>query len=175
MKILNIHGYKGSAENSACFALKELGFEVISPQLDYDSENPEKILDNLKKILTENTPDYIVGTSLGGFFTLLLSVECNIPVVLVNPCLMPFITLSEIDYCGDAGRFIKLFGRFEEIRQENICAIIGGKDEVIDYHNSLTRKLIKNCTVIPDGRHSGGTLPLKDFFSDKIKADFCQK
>ena len=60
MKILNIHGYKGSAENSACLVLKELGHDVISPQIDYDAENPEKILDELKNIFTKNKPDYIV-------------------------------------------------------------------------------------------------------------------
>lgn len=169
MKILNIHGYKGSADNSACLVLKEMGFEVTSPQIDYDAENPDRILADLRNISDKIKPDYIVGTSLGGFFTLLLSIECNIPVILINPCLMPFITLSEIDYSRDTSRFIRLFGNLSEINQKNICAIIGGQDEVIDYHNSMTRKLIRNCTVIPKGKHSGATLPLKEFFRDKIK------
>ena len=47
MKILNIHGYKGSSENSACSALKNLGFEVISPEINYDSLAPEKVYENL--------------------------------------------------------------------------------------------------------------------------------
>ena len=34
MKILNIHGYKGSAKNSAYEALTALGHEVTSPELD---------------------------------------------------------------------------------------------------------------------------------------------
>lgn len=169
MKILNIHGYKGSAENSACLVLKEMGLDVISPQIDYDAESPQKILDKLKNIFTENKPDYIVGTSLGGFFALLLSAEYNIPVILVNPCLMPFITLPELNHSRDVSGFIRLFGNFADIRQENISAIIGGQDDVIDYHNSLTRKFIKNCTVVPDGKHSGATLPLKEFFGETIK------
>lgn len=169
MKIFNIHGYGGSAENSACIALKQLGFDVISPQIDYDAEIPEKILDNLKEILKENKPDYIVGTSLGGFFALLTSIHFNIPVVLVNPCLMPFITLPELNHSGDVSGFIRLFGNFADIRQENTTAIIGGQDEVISYHDTVTRKLIRNCTVIPDGKHSGGTLPLKEFFGEVIK------
>ncbi len=169
MKILNIHGYKGSAKNSACLVLKEMGLDVISPQIDYDVESPQKILDKLKNIFTENKPDYIVGTSLGGFFALLLSAEYNTPVILVNPCLMPFVTLSEISYSEDISGFIRLFGNFADIRQENISAIIGGHDDVIDYHNSMTRKFIRNCTVVPDGKHSGATLPLKKFFGETIK------
>ncbi|MCM1132982.1 MAG: hypothetical protein NC340_05885 [Ruminococcus flavefaciens] len=169
MKIMNIHGYGGSAENSACVALKELGHDVVSPQIDYCAESPEKVFDNIREIFRENKPDYIVGTSLGGFFALLTSIHFNIPVVLVNPCLMPFITLPEVGHRGDVSGFIRLFSNFADIRQENITAIIGGQDEVISYHNTVTRKLINNCTVIPEGRHTGGTLPLKEFFGENIK------
>lgn len=164
MKILNIHGYKGSSENSACLVLKAMGFDVISPQIDYDAENPEKILDNLIKLFAESKPDYIAGTSLGGFFALLISVKCSIPAVLVNPCLMPFVTIAELGYDRDVSGFIKLFGSFSEINQENVCAVIGGADEVISYHDTVTRKLIRNCTVIPEGRHSGATLNLDEYF-----------
>ena len=168
MKILNIHGYKGSAENSACLVLKEQGHDVISPQIDYDTESPEKIFDELKNIFTKNKPDYIVGTSLGGFFALILSIESGTPTVLVNPCLMPFVTLTELGYNRDISGFIKLFGNFSQINQSNVCTIIGGADEVISYHY-LTKKLISNHTVVPEGKHSGSTLPLREYFGKIIK------
>lgn len=169
MKILNIHGYGGSAENSACLALKELGHDVISPQIDYDAESSENIFGDIKKAVEENKPDHIVGTSLGGFFALLTAIRFNIPAALVNPCLMPFATLSELGYDGDISGFIRLFGNFADIRQENTAVIIGGRDEIVSYHDTVTRKLIENCTVIPDGKHSGATLPLKDYFGEVIK------
>ncbi|MDE6774831.1 MAG: hypothetical protein K2J37_00765 [Ruminococcus sp.] len=167
MKILNIHGYKGSVENSACLVLKEMGFDVISPQIDYDTESFENILDNLRKIFTENMPDYIVGTSLGGAFALLVSAENSVPVILVNPCLMPEITLPELGYNG----YISLVNFFNDFSAdpEKTYAIIGGQDEVINYHENVTMKIIRNCTVIPDGKHSGATLPLKEFFGELIK------
>lgn len=170
MKILNIHGYKGSAENSACLVLKEMGFDVISPQIDYDAESPEKVLDDLRKIFTENKPDYIIGTSLGGFFALLLSIESEIPTVLVSPCLLPFITLSDLGYNNDLGEFefAELFRELSKVDFQNVSAIIGEQDEIISYHK-LTKTLVKNCTVIPDGKHSGATLPLKEFFGELIK------
>ena len=51
MKILNIHGYHGCAENSAGKVLKQLGCEVISPYIDYDSQTPEEILEYLENII----------------------------------------------------------------------------------------------------------------------------
>ena len=42
-------------------------------------------------------------------------------------------------------------------------------EEIIDSHD-FTGKLLGNerCKVIPDGKHSGATLPLKDFFTETI-------
>lgn len=168
MKILNIHGYKGNAENSAYFALKELGHDVISPQLDYDAESPENILSSLSAVLSDSKPDVIVGTSLGGFFALLLSIESGLPSVLVNPCLMPFVTLPQLGYGGDISGFIRLFGRFSELGKSSVFAVIGGRDEVISYHD-LTKRLIREHIVIPNGKHSGATLPLKEIFGEVIK------
>lgn len=38
MKFLNIHGYHGSACNSAASELDKPGFTVISPAIDNDAE-----------------------------------------------------------------------------------------------------------------------------------------
>ena len=71
---INIHGYHGSSENSAYYVLKDIGCNVISPALDYDSEAPDKILDKLSGIIQKNELDAIIGTSYGGFFAVLLSI-----------------------------------------------------------------------------------------------------
>lgn len=171
MKVLNIHGYKGSAENSACITLKNLGHEVISPQIDYDAEKPEKILDNLRKTFLENKPDYIVGTSLGGFFALLVAKNTDIPTVLVNPCLKPSVTLSELGYETDkiTETAIKKYERLiEKADFRKVCAVIGGQDEVISYHD-YTKMIIKNHYVVPEGKHSGATLNLDYWLKRLIK------
>ena len=171
MKILNIHGYGGSSENSACLVLREMNFEVISPQIDYDAEEPGMIFSNLKKIAEEERPDYIVGTSLGGFFAFRIASCTGLRAVLVNPCLRPCETLPELGYVLDETRereFELLSDVTKKTVHGNITAIIGGRDEVIGYHETVTRRIIEDCTVIPNGRHSGGTLPLKEFFGEKI-------
>ena len=166
MKILNIHGYQGSSENSAYSALNELGCKIISPVIDYDNTETDKIFGFLENIISEQKPDAVVGTSLGGFFAAVLSAEYNIPAILVNPCLMPFVTLPRFGFDGDIMPFVKKFSELHKISTDNIYAITGKCDEVIDYHD-FTEKIFGNkyYREIPNGKHSGATLPLKEYFS----------
>lgn len=165
MKILNIHGYKGNSCNSAFSALKNSGFETVSPQIDYDKLEPEIILQNFCREIDDNKINLIVGTSLGGFYAAILSVRKNIPVILVNPCLMPFVYLPRLGYSGDIKPYINLFSELSEIKSQNVNAVIGGQDETIDAHD-FTINLIgdKRCQIVPDGKHSGATLNLESHF-----------
>lgn len=171
MKILNIHGYNGSPHNAAYAALKENGCsDITAPAIDYASETPEKILDKLKYIITDKQIELIAGTSLGGFFASVLSAELHIPVILVNPCLMPFLHLPRLGFKGDVTPFIKIFSKLSELDKDYVSCIVGGSDDIIDTHD-FTEILLNNARfrVIPDGKHSGSTLPLKDYFSDILK------
>ncbi|MCM1506241.1 MAG: hypothetical protein NC177_03770 [Ruminococcus flavefaciens] len=170
MKILNIHGYTGSAENSACSVLRKLGYEVISPQLDYDSMLPEDILDTLGRQITENNIGCIVGTSLGGFFGAVLSARLSVPVILVNPCLMPFVTLPRLNFEGNIRPYIILFSEIANMDISGTSTIIGGRDDVIDYHD-FTENLLRNkdFRIVPDGIHSGATLPLEQYFKEVLR------
>lgn len=167
MKILNIHGYKGSNENCAFTTLQDMGFEVISPVIDYDTDSPENILRNLKNIITENQINVLAGTSLGGFYAAVLSAQEKLPVILINPCLMPFVYLPRLGYEMDINPFITLFGELNNPDKQNISVIVGSEDEIIDSHD-FTERLLGNerFRIVPDGRHSGATLPLKEFFKD---------
>ncbi len=168
MRILNIHGYTGSAENSACSVLRKMGYDVVSPQLDYDSMSPDSVLDVLSRRISDN--NIIVGTSLGGFFGAILSARLGIPVILVNPCLMPFLTLSRLNFTGDIRPYIRLFSEIPNIDISATSTIIGGQDDVIDYHD-FTENLLRNerFRIVPDGRHSGATLPLEQYFKEVLR------
>lgn len=169
MKILNIHGYKGSAKNSAYEALIALGHEVTSPELDYDTLLPDETLEMLLREAGECGAEMLVGSSLGGFYAAVMSVRHGLPAALVNPCLMPFLHLPRLGYCGEIRPFIKLFGELADIDSTKISVIVGGSDEVIDTHD-MTRNLLKNSRfeVVPNGKHSGSTLPLKSFFAEVL-------
>lgn len=174
MKILNIHGYMGSAENSAFSALKATGAEVISPQFDYDKENPDKLLEKLEDMISENSVELITGTSLGGFFSLVLSVRTGLPVILINPCLMPFEIIPRYGYNGSLNEFIRIFGEFANADKDRMYAIIGGDDEIIDSHD-FTAKFIPNHEIVPDGKHSGATLNLDERIPRILNNYFCKR
>lgn len=167
MKILNIHGYGGSTQNSAYTTFTNMGYEVISPALDYDNRSPQDILSELKSIIDSNGVKLIVGTSLGGFFSAVLSVRTGLPVILLNPCLMPFYHLPELGYNGDVKPFMALFGELSGIDTDKVSCIIGSEDELISTH-AFTKKLLENerFRIITGGKHSAFTLPLADYFSE---------
>lgn len=86
--ILNLHGLNGSSYNTNYKLLIDLYSKdfIISPQMDYILTSPTEILDRLKRY---KDIDYIVGNSFGGFYAYVLSNMCNIPCLLVNPCIPP--------------------------------------------------------------------------------------
>lgn len=164
--ILNIHGYNGSSSNSAYNVLKKMNFDIVSPQLDYDNLSPEKVIEILESEVLKNNVTRIVGTSLGGFYAGILSAHTDLPVVLINPCFMPFLHLPRLGYEGNINSYVKMFPEILNIKAENTDIIIGGNDEVIDTHD-FTKKFFKdaNIRIFNDGKHSGSTLPLEEYFS----------
>ena len=166
--ILNVHGYHGSPKNSAYTALHEIGFEnIISPSIDYDSEEPSNIIGTLNMLRVQYKADMIVGTSLGGFYAAVLSARHDLPVMLVNPCLTPF--LLDILSKFKTRPLVKLFGELAKIESANVSCIVGDDDEVLGDH-AFTEKLLGNSRFrrIEDGKHSGATLPLKAYFSEML-------
>lgn len=167
--ILNIHGYGGSAHNSAYTALRSLDCHVISPQLDYAAESPVQTLETLRNIVKEGEVDALAGTSFGGFFAALLCTEFRLPAMLVNPCLLPFDVLPRIGYPQPIQPLMALFGRLAAWNSSLVHCIIGGADEVIGDH-AFTKRLLNHAAlqIVPDGKHSGATLPLPSFFQTAL-------
>ena len=170
MKILNIHGYRGSCENSSFAALSALGAEMISPQMDYDKQSPDEILLFLNNLWQKHNCQAIVGTSLGGFYAALLSMKHHAKTVLINPCLLPFLLLPQIEESQNTLLFdyLRLFADIVKIDKNQIVAIIGEQDEVISTHDFTQNLLGKSrCICVPNGKHSGWTLPLRDIFKQQ--------
>ena len=170
MKILNIHGYRGSSDNSAYHALLPLGVEIISPQMDYDKQSPDEILLFLNDLWQQNGCQAVVGTSLGGFYAALLSMKHHAITVLINPCLLPFLLLPQLEESQNTLLFdyLRLFADMVKIDKNQIVAIIGEQDEVISTHDFTQNLLGKSrCILVPDGKHSGWTLPLRDIFKQQ--------
>lgn len=78
---------------------------------------------------------------------------------------MPFLTFPEY-----IKSYVSIFGTLSQIDSANVSCIVGKNDEVIsDYQ--FTKDLLENSRFrsIPNGKHSGFTLPLKDFFGEMLQ------
>lgn len=170
MNVLNIHGYKGTTHNAAYNTLCNLEKPIISPEIDYDNEQPEEILRRLTDLCVSENIESLVGTSLGGFFALVLSIKLEKPVILVNPCLQPEVILPELGYAGETSPFISMAAVFKKLNRDAVYCVIGDSDEVIGAHE-FTKDLLGawNIKVVSGGKHSGETLHLDRYFPDMLK------
>ncbi len=92
MKTLYIHGLDSSPKPEKITILKNLGLEVFALHIDYRSDN-DTCYKTLKRYAQENSIEFIIGSSLGGFLGFYLSEDLAIPCLLFNPA-MHFPTLE---------------------------------------------------------------------------------
>jgi len=97
-----VHGFQSDKNSTKARFLKEKFGEknVISETLPV---NPLKAINLLQEILAEDDVSLIVGSSLGGFYAMYLSIFNSVRVVLINPSLKPHETLKQ--YIGKHKRF----------------------------------------------------------------------
>lgn len=87
--MMYIHGFMSGANGAKQRQLQKRfkgRYEVIAPELDAD---PEKSLAIINRLIKERKPAIIVGTSLGGFMTLMCESGNDTLLVVVNPCMTP--------------------------------------------------------------------------------------
>lgn len=91
--MMYIHGFMSGANGTKQTQLQQHfknRYRVIAPELDAD---PDKSLALLNEIIKEEKPEIIIGTSLGGWMTLMCD-SGDAELVIVNPSTVPYKTLS---------------------------------------------------------------------------------
>lgn len=155
MKILNLHGFLGKADNKNYNALAGLfpDREIISPKLDYIHSSPEDILEELGKIAEKESDIIFVGQSLGGWFADKLSRKFSAPCVLTNPCYRPH-ELGIISESGMPEKFLWQY-RFlsEDSRNELAYALISENDDLLPGNISNAEKYTRSAKRV-SGSHS---------------------
>lgn len=92
--MMYIHGFRSGANGSKREQLQkhfEGRYRVIAPEVDAD---PEKSLGIINDIIARENPRIVIGTSLGGWMTLMCNSN-DASLVVVNPSLCPQETLSQ--------------------------------------------------------------------------------
>ena len=182
--IIYIHGFASSGFGTKAQEFKKYyNDEIICLSLPtiplLAINNLEQIIESYLKLGEKVS---LIGSSLGGFYSLYLANKYNLKAVLINPALNPKNTLKRFYTFG----FVKNYydkSRFEitkeqldslinfEVKEmknrENILALIQKGDEIIDFKESI--KVLKNCEIILE---DGGNHSFKDIERYFSKIDY---
>ena len=91
--MMYVHGFMSGSNGAKQKQLQQhfkKRYRVIAPELDAD---PDKSLALLNEIIKNEEPEIIIGTSLGGWMTLMCE-SGDAELVIVNPSTVPYKTLS---------------------------------------------------------------------------------
>ena len=104
--IIYIHGFGSSGEGIKAKLFreyfKEKGIRFIAPSLSYIPELAIKTLEELIESYDKEEVQ-LMGSSLGGFYSIYLANKYNLKAVLINPSIYPYKTLPKV--LGNAPSF----------------------------------------------------------------------
>ncbi len=160
--ILYIHGFgsSGKGEKAELFRnyFHSLGVPFIAPSLSYVPELAIHTLEEIIAVATE--PVFLIGSSLGGNYSLYLSQKYNLKAVLINPAIAPRKALRNIPKAKnyyDGTLFEWLDSHIEMLEQfdtnhegENTLLLLQKADDILDYNEALT-KLTKAELILEEG------------------------
>jgi len=97
MKVIYIHGFNSAGYGEKVNKLKEhFGMEnVLSLNLPYDPEKAISQLEFIIRNIKNEEPLLLIGTSLGGAYTIYLSYKFDLPGVVINPSIKPSEDLKD--------------------------------------------------------------------------------
>jgi uncharacterized protein len=185
--IIYIHGFGGSGEGSKATLLRPLfrSDGIIAPSLPTNPALAIATLSELIETFRRIETVMLIGSSLGGFYTLHLATKYNLKAVLINPAIRPYETLSRALGVSGGENFFD-GSRYEwneshlqtlkslipiKVNVDNILLLLQKGDEVLDYSDASTQ--LEGCEqIIEEGgdhsfrgieRHVGR---IKQFFAD---------
>ena len=138
-KILYVHGFGSSGQSGTVSRIREVlpNAIVIAPDLPI---HPQEAIDLLNKVCTEEQPDLIIGTSMGGMYAEMLY---GYERILVNPALQMGDTMKEHGMIGAQ--------HFSNPRQDGVQDFIVTKALVKEY-KEMTEQCFTGVTPEERGR-----------------------
>ncbi|MBQ0534351.1 esterase YqiA [Providencia huaxiensis] len=186
--LLYIHGFNSSPQSAKANNLKQWidanypHINMLVPQLP---NYPQQAQDMLDDIIQQHQHEKmgLVGSSLGGYFSLWFSERYQLPAVVVNPAVRPFDLLQ--DYLGDNtnpythAQYVLEEKHIHELKSLYIERLTSPHliwllqqmgDEVLDYREAVAYLSKCKQTVEPDGNHA--FIGFESYFSQIV--DFLQ-
>ncbi|HGN1704220.1 TPA: esterase YqiA [Providencia rettgeri] len=170
--LLYIHGFNSSPLSAKANSLKQWievnhpHINMIVPQLPNFPEQAQAMLDEIV-LKHKHEKIGLVGSSLGGYFSIWFSQRYQLPAVVVNPAVRPFDLLQ--DYLGENTnpythkKYVLEDKHIHELKSLHIERLKSPHliwllqqmgDEVLDYRDAVTYLSKCKQTVEPDGNHA---------------------
>lgn len=154
-KVVYLHGLNSTPYNDKVKFLSNLGYEVFAPHIFYE-KTPLSIYNKIERQVKRFNPDFIIGSSMGGYFAYAIGSRLNKPVLLFNPA-----NVSE-------NRFGILVPNDPDKIPPKIKVILGQQDDVIDPVKSKRVFYTLPNTEISEIDELGHRIPV-DVFINQVK------
>lgn len=166
--IVYIHGFGSSGYGGKATLFKEyFKSKIIAPSLSYVPFLAIDTLEQLIKLLKQKGEEVnLIGSSLGGYYSIYLANKYNLKAVLINPAIYPYKTLDKIglakNYFDDT-KFEITSIHLEQLKQievhniknqEKFLTLLQTDDEVLDYKQAINKLPDSNLEVVKGGNHS---------------------
>lgn len=181
--IIYIHGFGSSGQGGKASVLRTLMPNLIAPSLSIIPDLAISTLCELIEACSKHEKVSLIGSSLGGYYSLYLSQKYNIPTVLINPAIYPYNTLEKA--LGFAPNYYDLsnfewremhLNKLKEYETENvnpnsILLLLQKGDEVLDYREAAAKFPLSKSIIEEGGNHSFGGIEryvdtIEGFFRD---------
>jgi len=182
--IIYIHGFGSSGEANKANIFREyfksIDENLIAPSLSYVPSLAIKTLEEL--ISSYNEDIYLIGSSLGGFYSTYLSLNNKVKrVILINPAVSPNITLKRS--LGNSTNFydnstyswnenhLSMLDNYttKDIDTSKFMVLLQMGDETLNYNDAVVKYKNANIIIEEGGNHSFKNIQnhftnIKDFF-----------
>ncbi len=176
MKVVYIHGFQSSSNAKKAQILRKylehnesISFEAYDFPDDI-GKSYEYLCQKVEESIERGEPLNLVGSSMGGFLSLLLSNRYRLKAALINPCLYPSRWVRENDIVGktlenfdthakftvtedNVLRLKELESELRPYRKELLSVYLQSGDEVLDYRYALNFFSDLNVDVKDGGSH----------------------
>lgn len=178
LRLFYIHGFLSGPNAAKAHALEnyinqhQLTEHIYFHAPDF-SDTPQEaftyLCDFFAKEKAEHPEDNIVlvGSSMGGFFSTLLSQRFNLKAALLNPCVHPQmyfkaligpqynpLTKRHFELTDDMLPYLKSLDESIVVRPEMVKIFLGTADEVLDYRKSLLLFNACDIEMVEGGDHA---------------------
>jgi hypothetical protein len=151
--IIYIHGFGGSGQGSKATVLREKmqSYGYIAPSLSTVPELAISTLSELIESFQKYEPVYLIGSSLGGYYSIYLADKYKIPAVLINPAIKPYETLQmalgypqkfyDLSTCEWRASHLQMLKNIDVSSLDPIhyYLLVQKGDELLDYRDAINK------------------------------------